>query len=100
MGDGQRTVQVEILGTKYVVRSEEDEAYIRELADYVAAKLEEFVSGRTGVPLQRLVILAALNIADELFRERARRRTDSADLQRRSERMLASLEAFEVELTA
>ena len=67
-------VEVTILGTKYLIRSEDDEAYIRELAGYVNYKLEEFVAGRSGVPLQRLVILTALNIADELFRERADRK--------------------------
>jgi cell division protein ZapA len=63
-----RVVSVEIQGLRYPIRSALDEQYIVELANYVDAKMAR-ATGEvpTGESL-KVAVLAALNIADELFR--------------------------------
>jgi cell division protein ZapA len=66
-----RVVPVEIQGHKYPIKSALDPAYVARLAGYVDEKMKAASdSSNTGDPL-RLAIIAALNIADELFRTRA-----------------------------
>jgi len=65
-----RVVPVEIQGHRYPIRSALDPAYVTRLAGYVDEKMRAASdSSNTGDPL-RLAIIAALNIADELFRSR------------------------------
>lgn len=63
-------VEVEILGQKYVIRSQAATEYVRELAAYVEKRAAEIRGGSTGQDPARLFALAALYIADELFRSR------------------------------
>lgn len=73
MTEEKRSVRVTIFGHEYSIRGEADEAYIRELARYVNGKMDDITrSTGVGVPL-RVAILAAINLADEVFRLRATR---------------------------
>jgi len=63
-----KSVSVEIFGQRYPIRSALDPEYIRRLASYVDGKIRAAgESAPNGDPV-RLAVLAALNIADELFR--------------------------------
>ena len=67
----KRSVEVDIAGQKLMIRSDEGPDYVQELADYVDAHLRELSSGkRTTYNLQRMALLVAMQIADELFREK------------------------------
>jgi cell division protein ZapA len=67
MAEGQ-VVSVEIRGQRYPIRSTLDAKYVAVLATYVDEKMRAAGdSAPTGDSL-RLAVLAALNIADELFR--------------------------------
>ncbi|RMF09319.1 MAG: cell division protein ZapA [Candidatus Neomarinimicrobiota bacterium] len=68
MNDSESLVRVTILGQEYAVKAPTDPDYIRRIADYVNAKMNE-VQSAAG-PEQnatRIAILAAMNISDELF---------------------------------
>ena len=71
MDSSSRVVTVEIQGLRYPIRSTLDEQYIVELASYVDAKMaraaHEVPTGET----LKIAVLAALNVADELFRSRS-----------------------------
>jgi cell division protein ZapA len=68
MSDPGRVISVEIHGQRYPIRSGLDPDYVNRLAVYVDDKIRAAAdSTRTGDSL-RLAVLAALNIADELFR--------------------------------
>ena len=65
-----KVVHVDINGQRYSVRSELDPKYIGELAAFIDERVR--LAAReltTGDPL-RLIIIAALNVADELFQAR------------------------------
>ena len=73
----KREVRISVAGQSLTIRSDEDEGYIKTLADYVSDRMREVGHGREGTTTVNLAILAALNIADEYHR-RGRSRRASA----------------------
>ncbi|MGB9715422.1 MAG: cell division protein ZapA [Thermodesulfovibrionales bacterium] len=61
-------MEVYILGQRYTIRGDAPEEYIRQLATYVDEKLKEVYKTIPNITPVKASILAALNIADELFR--------------------------------
>jgi len=87
MTDPGRVVPVEIHGQRYPIRSALDQDYVVRLASYVDEKMRAAgESTPTGDSL-RLAVLAALNIADELFRCRDSNRTRDGRLAERAEEL-------------
>jgi cell division protein ZapA (FtsZ GTPase activity inhibitor) len=62
-----RVVAVEILGQQYPIRSTLPEPYVADLASYVDEKIRSAADIAPTTDTVRLVVLAALNIADECF---------------------------------
>lgn len=60
-------VSVEILGQRYPIRSSLDAGYVERLAAYVDEKIRSAADVAPTSDSVRLVVLAALNIADECF---------------------------------
>ena len=79
-----RVVSVEIQGARYAIRSDLDEQYIVRLAAYVDAKMQRAGSEVPTGESMKVAILAALNIADELFRVRETAPPDHSELIRRA----------------
>ncbi len=61
-------VSVEIRGQRYPIRSSLDPQYVNGLAVYVDEKMRAASESTPSGDSLRLAVLAALNIADELFR--------------------------------
>ena len=61
-------VSVEIRGQRYPIRSVLDAQYVIGLASYVDEKMRAAAESTPSGDSLRLAVLAALNIADELFR--------------------------------
>ncbi len=66
-----RVVTVEIHGQRYAVKSDLDQAYIAELAAYLDQKMQLAAEELASADTLRVAIIAALNLADELYRARA-----------------------------
>ena len=64
----QNCVTVNIAGQKYTLMATEDQAYVEKVAAYADAKIEEIRQGGK-TPLQDSLILAAMNLAEEHFRD-------------------------------
>jgi cell division protein ZapA len=71
--DIERVVPVVIQGQRYPVRSALDPSYISELAAYVDEKMRLASDANNTTDSLRVAVLAALNLADEIFRNRAER---------------------------
>jgi len=81
-----RVLSVEIHGQRYPIRSSLDPEYVLRLAGYVDPKIAAAADSTPSGDSLRLAVLAALNIADELFRMReANRARDSQIAERASE---------------
>ena len=61
-------VVVEIRGQRYPIRSTLDAEYVNDLASYVDTKMRAAAESTPSSDSVKLAVLAALNIADELFR--------------------------------
>lgn len=71
MADTPNDIPVEIFGQTYTVRAGADPGYVQQLAAYVDAQMREVSRSAGAVDSLRTAVLAALNIADEVFRLRA-----------------------------
>jgi cell division protein ZapA len=58
---------VEIFGAVYNVRGTDDQGHLQGLADLVDRKMREVAQHVSTADTARIAILAALNLADELF---------------------------------
>src|SRR4051812_32484675 len=67
----EQTIRVEIYNQTYSIRSDGDNDYIMELAEYVDTKMREISSGTLTVDSLKVAILAALHIADEYHQLKA-----------------------------
>jgi cell division protein ZapA len=64
-------MHVEIHGQRYAVRSDLDPQYISELAGYLDEKMRSAARELSSTDPLRIAVIAAMNIADELFKARA-----------------------------
>jgi len=80
-------VPVEILGQRYPIRSTLDAAYIQELGRFVDEKMRVASDLSPGAESFRTAVVAALNIADEVFRLRAPYDSHEAELVQRVARI-------------
>jgi len=60
-------LRVNIFGSQYALKVEQNEAYLKEVAEYVDQKMREIDRSQAINSNLKIAILAALNIADELF---------------------------------
>lgn len=90
----ERVIAVDVAGQKYPIRSSLDAEYVVRLAAYVDEKMRAAADSTPTGDSLRLAVLAALNIADELFRCRDGSRARDGELAHRAgelERMLDRL---------
>jgi len=73
------TTQVEIFGEVYSVRGSDENGYLQELASLVDRKMRE-VAGHVKGETARIAILAALNLADELFQIQNRQEGERVEI--------------------
>ena len=73
------TTQVEIFGEVYSVRGSDENGYLQELASLVDRKMRE-VAGQGKGDTARIAILAALNLADELFQIQNRQEGERVEI--------------------
>ena len=82
-----KSVSVEIFGQRYPIRSSLDIEYVKRLATFVDGKIRAAGdSAPSGDPV-RLAVLAALNIADELFRHLENSGATSGSVAERAEEL-------------
>jgi cell division protein ZapA len=85
MPDQAQLVPVEIDGQRYPIRTALDPLYVTRLAAYVEQKMRAAADSTPTSDSVRLVVLAALNIADELFRCRETSDARDGELAERAE---------------
>lgn len=91
MADNGRVIPVEIHGQRYPIRTSLEPDYVARLARYVDERIRAAADSTPTGDSLRLAVLAALNIADELYRCRERDRARDGELAERAgeiERML------------
>ena len=69
----ERLVEIKVFGQTYTVKTDTEEDHIQEVARYVNEKMDEVLKKTRSVSTMNVAILTALNIADDLLREKERR---------------------------
>jgi cell division protein ZapA len=84
MSPADSVISVEIHGQRYPIRSTLDEEYVIRLAGYVDEKMRAASDATPSSDSVRVAVLAALNLADELFRCRDAARARSGEIAERA----------------
>jgi len=85
MADSKPGIKVEIFGNEYRIKGKADVEYIKKVAAYVDEKMHQISKMSVTGAVSKIAILTAINIADELFRERLERERAMEDLNQRLE---------------
>ena len=83
----KRSFAVRIAGQRYPLKSDADEGYVNALASFVDEKIREVQRATKQVATHEVAILAALQIADILFRERREHAALRSRIRERTRRM-------------
>ncbi len=92
MDSPKNRVRVNIYGEEYTVRSEGDIDYINRVAEYVDKTMRDIAEKMPNKSPARVGVLAALNIADELFKERLDGESDLSAFEKRTSDILEMLD--------
>lgn len=90
--DKTHRIEVEILGQRLVLRSAAPPEHVRRLATYVETTIRQLRPEGGAPDLAKLAVLAALTIADELFRAREDRVQGEGETLRRMSGLLRLLD--------
>ncbi len=91
----ERLVEIQVFGQTYTVKTDAEEGHIQEVARYVNEKMEEVLKKTRSVSTLNVAILTALNIADDLLREKEKRVTLLREIETKSKDLA---EKIDVEL--
>jgi cell division protein ZapA len=84
-------VHVEIFGQTYAVQAGAEPGYVEQLSAFVDGQMREVSRSAGAVDTVRIAVLAALNIADELFQARTRLGRIDEQVTRRAELLVRAL---------
>jgi cell division protein ZapA len=87
-------VEIEILGQRYAIRSQAPPDHVHNLVAFVEDRVGEIRGNGPAHDPQKLLALAALDIADELFRLRSERAQNEGDTTARVGALLRLVDAM------
>jgi len=89
----RRSVTVSVANQRLSLKTDAKQKYVNELASFVDEKLNEVKKAARTQTTQSLALLAALNIADELYQLRESHEDLKRKVREKSKRILRSLES-------
>jgi cell division protein ZapA len=84
----KRSFHIEILGQKLTVLSDSDEKAVAGVVQYLNDKVDEISKGGNNLNTLTIAVLAALNIADELFKAKGENNLISQQLENRTQELI------------
>ncbi|MBA4378447.1 MAG: cell division protein ZapA [Gemmatimonas sp.] len=87
-----RSVTVSIYGRDYTLKGEAEAAYVQKVAALVDQKMREIADQSALASTSKVAILVAVNLADELLRERQKHQQALALLDERTGQITAFLD--------
>lgn len=67
---GSGPITIEIGGHRLTIRSDQEASFVQGLARYINHKLDDLQSAAPTAPMNKLLILASMTVAEELFETR------------------------------
>ena len=88
----ERLVEIKVFGQTYTVKTDAEEEYIKEVAKYVNEKMEEVLKKTKTVSTLNVAVLTALNIADDLIKEKEKRVTLLREIEAKSKDLVEKID--------
>jgi len=85
-------IEVDVFGQRLSLQGNADENYVQELAQYVEGQMSTIAGNLTTSTPTKVAILAAINIADQLFTQESRRQAGEAEVERRATGLLECID--------
>ena len=79
-------VTVEIAGNRYQIKTDEDPAYVMELADFINTKVLE-VKRDTGASTLDSMTVVALEVADRYYKEKQQQKRSAASKKKKTAKL-------------
>ncbi len=79
----KKTMEISIMGQKFMIKSESDDDYVGRVAGFVDQKINEVMQNTKSVASLNVAILAAMNIADEYFKYKRERTTSISNVEKK-----------------
>jgi len=92
MDSNKSTFKVNIFGTDYPLKVNADVKYVQRVANYVDKKMKEVQAGKPNRPLYQIAILTALNITDELLKQKESNNSNTDNIGERLQNLARKLE--------
>ncbi len=89
----QKPVEVTILGQKFVVRSDSDDAYVQKVASYVDQRMNDILQKTKSVSNLNVAILSAMNIADEFFKFKDKKEESCQGVEKKIKAMIELIDS-------
>ncbi len=87
----ERLVEIKVFGQVYTVKTDADEGHIQRVAQYVNEKMDEVIKNTKSVSSLNVAILTALNVADDLMREKEKRQALLQQIERKSKDLVEKI---------
>jgi cell division protein ZapA len=88
----ERLVEIKVFGQTYTVKTDAEEEYIKEVAKYVNEKMEEVLKKTKTVSTLNVAVLTALNIADDLIKEKEKRKALLREIETKSKDLVVKID--------
>lgn len=89
----ERPIRVTIFDQEYLIRSDEDETRVQEIADFVNEKFRKIKENTEGLSEKKAAILVALDIANDYFQNLRERPHALADMEGRLRALHCKIDA-------
>jgi cell division protein ZapA len=90
--DRERLKEIRVMGQTYTVKADTDETHLNQVTGLVNEKAEDILKKTRSVSTLNVAILTALNLADELLREKGRRLALLQEIEARSKDLAAQID--------
>ena len=87
----ERLVEIKVFGQVYTVKTDTGEDHLQRVAQYVNEKMDEVVKNTKSVSSLNVAILTALNIADDLIKERTKRHALLQEVEQKSKDLVEKI---------
>ncbi|MCK5076331.1 MAG: cell division protein ZapA [Calditrichia bacterium] len=91
-------IKVSIFGKDYTLRSDVGEEHIKKVAHFLDERMKMFAGQLSRKDPLRIAVLSALNIADELFRERIEKDKTLHHVDKETKEILETVKNLEEEI--
>ena len=92
MENKKQSVMVSIFGEDYPIKGGADNQYTKKIAGYVDRKMKEVAERLPNPVYNKVAVLAAMNITDELFKEKIDRENKLSQVEERAQTLLKWLD--------